>query len=81
MICPQWIVLRLLGKELMDYHDAEIYHFLRYGWPVGYHLPTPPTSVDQNHMSAVQHPTHVQHFIKTELSHNAVIGPFTYVIP
>lgn len=70
--------LNLLQWELslVNYHDREICHFLRYGWPVGYHLPTPPASVQQNHASARMHDEHVKHYINTELSHAAVIGPF-----
>lgn len=36
-------------KMLYRYHDRELCYFLRYGWPVGYHLPTPPQTTDSNH--------------------------------
>lgn len=62
--------------ELETYHDKEICHFLRCGWPVGYHLDKPPTSVQENHASARMHDLHVKHYIETELSHNAIVGPF-----
>lgn len=62
--------------ELATYHDREICHFLRCGWPVGYHLNRPPTSVEENHASAQMYQDHVRHYIDTELSHAAVIGPF-----
>lgn len=62
--------------ELASYHDREICHFLRCGWPVGYHLDRPPVSVQQNHASTRMHDSHVKHFIETELAHNAIVGPF-----
>lgn len=62
--------------ELAQYHDREICHFLRCGWPVGYHLDKPPLSVQENHASARMHDLHVQHYIETELGHNAIVGPF-----
>lgn len=62
--------------ELAEYHDKEICHFLRCGWPVGYHLDKPPVAVQENHASARMHDEHVKHYIETELSHNAIIGPF-----
>lgn len=68
--------LKIWEQELRDYHDREICHFLCFGWPVGYHLPRPPASVPENHASACNHAEHVHHYIKTELSHNAIAGPF-----
>lgn len=64
-------------EELAAYHDREICLFLRYGWPVGYELDSPPTSVEENHHSGQQHLTHVRNFIQKELGHGAIIGPFT----
>lgn len=62
--------------SLKDYHDRDVCLFLRYGWPVGYEADVTPTSVDNNHQSAVQHASHVKKFIDVELEHKAVIGPF-----
>lgn len=67
---PQW------DKVLATYHDNEICHFLRYGWPLGYHKPTPPSSATENHHSANAFPAHIQAFIEEELSHKAIVGPF-----
>lgn len=58
-------------------HDNEICYYLRYGWPVGYHSATIPQSITPNHPSATSHPTHIEEFIKKELSHDAMVGPFT----
>lgn len=62
--------------ELSQYYDRELCYFLRFGWPVGYHLPTPPASVSSNHHSANQHGEHIDHFIEVELQHQAIVGSF-----
>lgn len=64
-------------NELRGYHDAEMYHFLHYSWPIGYHRHSPRTSVAENHMSATQYPTHIQHFIDTELPTTPSLGRLT----
>lgn len=67
---PLWI------QKLSAYHDREICTFLEFGWPVGYHHTSPPKSAETNHPSATLHPTHIEKFISTELSHGAIVGPF-----
>lgn len=64
-------------ERLTSYHDREICVFLEYGWPVGYHAVTPPTSTSRNHPSALAHPDHIAKFIDVELSHGAMVGPFS----
>lgn len=63
-------------QALMEYHDREICRYLRYGWPVGYHKLTPPTTTVANHQSAIAHHKHVTTFIDKELVFWAVLGPF-----
>lgn len=67
---PQW------ETRLYEYHDNEICYYLHYGWPVGYHSSTIPTSVLTNHPSATAHPSHIRQFLDKELSHAAIVGPF-----
>lgn len=69
--------LQAWRTNLVDYHDKNICVFLEFGWPVGYHSTSPPTSCSRNHPSATLHPTHIKKFIDTELSHGAMVGPFT----
>lgn len=73
---PSALNLKQWEYELASYHDREICYFLRYGWPVGYHLETPPVSVQENHESARSYSQHIHHYIDTELAHEAIIGPF-----
>lgn len=42
-------------RKLVDYHDKEVCTFLEFGWPVGYHSITPPSSAEVNHPSATLH--------------------------
>lgn len=46
----------------------------RYRWPVGYHLPSPPETIDSNHRSALM--SHIQELIDKELSYQALVGLF-----
>lgn len=63
-------------SQLHQYHEKEVCAFLCYGWPLGYSNPQPPTSVQENHPSGNNHMTHVNSFIHTELTHQAIVGPF-----
>lgn len=69
--------LEVWERMLHGYHDAEICYFLRYGWPIGYHSPVQPASVQENHPSANCHQQHISAFINKELSFDALAGPFT----
>lgn len=62
---------------LKNYHDYELCDLLNYGWPLGYLKDAPPTSAPGNHPSAAAHMQHVHAFIKEELHHKALIGPFS----
>lgn len=64
-------------QRLVNYHDREICTFFKYGWPMGYHNSFPPVSVEDNHTSARAHQRDVDAFIKTELAHGALVGPFS----
>lgn len=63
-------------RALTDYHDNELCHFLAFGWPVGYALSKIPTSVQNNHPSALAFPDHVKAYIETECNFDALAGPF-----
>lgn len=65
----RWVIL------LQNYHDNELCHFLAYGWPVGFYAEEIPSSVPENHPSAVNFPQHIHDFIATELSFKALEGP------
>lgn len=64
-------------EALQNYHDFQICEHLKFGWPVGFLKPDPPVSVHVNHKSALDFPDQIQRFIQKELSHDALIGPFS----
>ena len=61
---------------LRQYHDREIVEFLKYGWPSDFNHNNPLLSTLRNHSSGISSDSHIQHFIDTELSYNAILGPF-----
>ena len=60
--------------HLLD--DTSLIPMLEFGFPAGYVAPYPRTTSLVNHSSALGHAQHVVKYIETELSHNALIGPF-----
>lgn len=73
---PSGLHLDQWESRLATYHDNEICAFLRFGWPVGYSAPHPPTSVSHNHPSGNRFRAHVNDFIQTETALGAMLGPF-----
>ena len=67
-------------KQLVQdtgYKDNLICSFLEFGFPLSYQGDFPADSGDsRNHPSATQYPEAIQTFINTELSAQALIGPF-----
>ena len=61
---------------LEDYHDKGVCEFIEFGWPVNYTGGTPLVSTENNHPSATRYPEDIAHYIRTELGHNALAGPF-----
>lgn len=74
---PSALKLEAWETALVGYHDAEICFFLRYGWPVGYHSSSPPTSIERNHPSAQAYEPHIIRFLEKEQKYNAIVGPFS----
>lgn len=66
----------LWRKYLCDYDDKVICDFLEFGWPTGYSFDHPPAIFRQNHTSATAYPSHVAHYLNTELEHGAILGPY-----
>jgi len=62
--------------HLRDYHDAVVIDFWRFCWPISYIAAVLPSSTSHNHPSAIQFASHMKHYIQTELSFNAIGGPF-----
>ena len=69
--------LELFGQLLEEYEDKEVVEWLRYGWPSG-RLPSMkvPTICNKNHAGASDYPEELRRYVRKELSHGAVMGPF-----
>ena len=63
---------------LKDYWDKQIVD-LHYGFPLDFNRNSPLTSTYDNHTSANTDIEHVRQYVKEELQHQAIIGPFDTV--
>ena len=63
-------------KYLEGYHDAQIVDFLEFGWPISFDRSCPLVSTYEPHLSGREFPDSVYHYLKTELGHKALLGPF-----
>ena len=59
-----------------NYHDIEIIDFLRYGWPISHTGSTGNKSKVNNWKGAEEYPDEVTNYLKNEIKHNSVLGPF-----
>jgi hypothetical protein len=57
------------------YWDAQIYDFLRFGFPLDVGAGFHPSAARYNHASAVNFPIDIKKYIDTELKYGALIGP------
>lgn len=76
VLVPSSLLLATWRTLLADYHDNIVVDFLSYGWPINYTAATRPVSSSHNHPSASNFHSHVQTYLDTELSYNAIAGPF-----
>lgn len=72
VLVPTSLLLSNWRVLLSNYHDKMVTNFLSYGWPINYTAPTRPISSLHNHPSASQFASHVQDYIDTESSWNAM---------
>ena len=61
---------------LKDYWDQQLPDLLQFGFPLDFHRGGVITSSHVNHASANQFQNHMDAYIKEELTHNAIYGPF-----
>ena len=64
---------------LKDYWDQQIVDLLHYGFPLDFNRTSPLTPTHDNHKSAITDVEHVRRFVKEELHHQAIMGPFDTV--
>ena len=63
-------------RWLQGYPDKNLAEFLEFGWPVNFDRSTPLGMTGGNHPSATNYEEHVEHYVTTELSKGALLGPF-----
>ena len=76
VLVPTSLLLANWKTFLSNYHDNIVVDFLTYGWPINYTACTRPVSSSHNQPSALNFDSHVQAYIDTELSYNAIAGSF-----
>ena len=62
---------------LDNYWDQQVVDLLQYGFPLDFDRQCQLASTEANHASAIQYSDHVQQYLQEELTHNAILGPFT----
>ena len=62
---------------LVDYWDRQLIEFLKFGFPLGFNRNASLSHDDTNHKSAIEYPEHVEAYLAEEISHGAIVGPFT----
>ena len=73
---PSALNIEAWRKCLANYSDGELVDFLEFGWPVNFRRGMVLQSTLQNHASALQNARDIEHYICTELTHGALMGPF-----
>ena len=61
---------------LQDYWDWQLPLLIKYGFPLDYNRDYAIQSEEINHKSALQYPSHVDVYLKEEMNHGAMLGPF-----
>ena len=62
---------------LAEYWDQQIVDLLQYGFPLDFDRQCQLISTKVNHASAIQNSDHVKQYLQEELTHKAILGPFT----
>ena len=73
---PSGLRMRKWRHYLADYHDPNLVEYLEYGWPVNFREGAVLQSTLENHPSATNYNEHVDHYVRVELEHGALAGPF-----
>ena len=75
---PVHMKLNLLQwkKYTNGYEDLDVLNFLEFGWPVGFEGNRDSVVQSGNHASAICFSEHVSKYVRQEVEHGALIGPF-----
>ena len=75
-ICSLTLLVTQIHLQPRAIQDIQACEYLQFGFPIGYdsmHMPSP---THNNHPSAVDYESDIDHYIQTEIQHGAMIGPF-----
>ena len=73
---PSDINFALLEDICRNYWDYQLPYFLKYGFPLDFPRDKELCSTETSHASAVNYPSHVDTYLRTELDHKAIFGPY-----
>lgn len=76
---PSLLNLSFWRSELSEYADKMIVDFLEFGWPINILVPEMALHrgvKPRNHTGVKEFPLAVESYLRAELSHKAVLGPF-----
>ena len=74
---PSGLIIPAWEKYIdFDTDEAQLFDYLRFGFPLGYMGPESDTRHTPNHSSAVDYPGDIEAFIRKEHGHGALLGPF-----
>ena len=84
--CPNFLGLRIpvpsnlnisaWRSHLENYWDQQLVDLLEFGFPLDFDRGSNLVSTEDNHASASKFSAHVDEYIREELSHGAMLGPF-----
>ena len=73
---PSELNIRQWRLLLRDFKDSQLVEFLEYGWPLDFTAQKPPIPTFKNHETNSEYFEHIRSFLRTELEHGAMLGPF-----
>ena len=65
-------------KLLENYWDRQLPYLIRYGFPLDFHRNSKLGKNDKSHTSALAFPQDTDAYLKEEISHGAIFGPFKH---
>ena len=65
-----------VGSLLMNYPDKLVLEGVKFGWPINFQGNFIPASTYKNHPSARRRPETLRQYVRKELQHDAILGPF-----
>ena len=76
MRVPSGLNIAAWRRYLKDYQDVQLVDMLEYGWPINFDRSAVLKSTMDNHASTTQYQRDIDFYIKMELGHRALLGPF-----